>query len=530
MAAGQHAAIEDIANIKFEYFNRDSLSGTGSPLIVLVPGFTQHNRTPEFTALKHFFMTRGFSFLIMNPPQHGEDYHYKKTYSWGENEVDDLALLADSLDLWQKHSEIHLLGFSIGAKIVLRFAARAGVQEAIASVAAVAPPYRVGEINMRPATDHRVVNEALRSKFRALQRSSFGRLLYMTLIGMPKSMLLNRATPASEISRIQAPTLLLHAANDWLTKSFHSARLFSRAMPDQRVAFVALNTKTHAEDMLSRAGAETKTAFLATIDAWLNFVDAGNLPDDKKAFNRDFQREVGQSDKIQQQLFPATEISDMSTPTLYDFATGAWQSAADYNHSKITITSALQVNRETRASHFFTFGSTKVGGTLLQRTRLGLSFQQNGRGDLSRERGHLSLFYPFGSFIWVRRLTFEQEFRNSASRVFSADLAFLILDFQLRYGRTVQDNRNDIQLGFNFPLYANARASRFFGFGYTRFLSGAANARFKSTAKFYLAHGPNRPWAGTRWRAILQYEQRGLNSFDTRRIWSVGLSVNVDEE
>ena len=165
---GQPGIIEDYNHIKYEYQNLDSSDKT--PLIICIPGFTQHNRSQEFLTLKDYFSRNGFSYLIMNPPQHGEEFTwFKKLYSWGETEVGDLIELSEYLKIWQKHSEIHLMGFSIGAKIVLKFSAEPKYSDSIKSVIAIAAPFRVGDINVRISGDIVRISEGLISSFHAMR-------------------------------------------------------------------------------------------------------------------------------------------------------------------------------------------------------------------------------------------------------------------------------------------------------------------------------------------------------------------------
>lgn len=528
----QAGRIADLAHIKYEYWQNDSLNQKTTPLIICIPGFTQHNRSQEFKLLKKFFRQQGFSYLIMNPPQHGEEYTYERTYSWGEQEVAHLALLTDSLNIWQKHSGVHLLGFSIGGKIALSFAAREQVRQRITSVVTLAAPYRLGGINMRPSADVGIIAEGLGSNYRALQRAGLGRILYMVFVGMPKAMLINHATPGADMTEIMAPVLLLHAAGDWMTQSYHSKRLFAVATDSQQIAFVALDTQTHAEDILTRAGATMRKQFLALLDSWFSFVGRKNphWRGGKHDFNRAFQKAARQTTAGDSVHYDTDQISMMSSPTLFDVNSQRWWSAADYNHAPVTYNSALRVSGDALASHYLTLGSTRLQGGFLKRARLGLSFRQDAPGDFAAPAAQISLYAPFGSVVWLRRLTYTQRLDAGLSdRIISADIAFLLLDFQLNYGRLL-DNSDDWQLAFNFPLMSNPPNSYFIGLGWSSFLSDVPKQTFRHALKFYLLFGPAAPILQTRARVILQYEQNGLNVFNTERIWSIGLSLNLREQ
>jgi len=527
----QHGNINQYSNIRYEYKNHHPSNNENNPLIICVPGFTQHNRSREFLILKDFFDKNGFSYLIMNPPQHGEDYTwFKKLYTWGEKEVKDLHELTGFLKLWDNHSEIHLLGFSIGAKIVLKFSAESKHKESIKSVVAVAAPFRVADINMRVSGDVKKIPEGLISSFHAMKRAGFFRILHMIFFGLPKGLFFNKPTPANEISHITAPTLLLHGADDWLTKSYHSVLLFEQAENTKHVSLVVFNTRTHAEDMLSRDGTQLKMSFLETLNKWFAYVKRQTNPINKIYFNDKFNKKLTTNSDIKHSLYRSDRITLMSSPTINELNSNIWISAADHNHSVFTINSAFKLNDNTFSRYFFTVGSTKMPGSLLDRIRLGLSFEKESFNKSSAFEGYFSINNPLGSIVWLRRITFIQGIGNSFNRwLLSADIALLVLDFQLNYGEFLK-NEKKWQLAFNFPLIGNASGSYYFGVGYSKFFSSVSNSFFKNDLKAYLVLGPAIPIFRSRFRATLQYEQNGFNPSGAERIWSAGLSINYREK
>jgi len=529
----QESNIQKYQNIRYEYFNRDTLIKEGNHLAICIPGFTQHNNSAEFKMLKSFLkdsLAVKFSYLIMNPPQHGEDYTwFKKLYSWGENEVKDLLELTDYLKVWENHDEVHLLGFSIGAKIILKFSAESKNKQSIKSVVAVAAPFRAGEINMRLLGDFKKISEGLISSFHAFKRAGILRIPYMVFLGMSKALIINKASPAKEISAIKAPTLLIHGSDDWLIKSYHSVKLFDRAKDTAQFSLVVLNTGAHAEDMLSRDGQKVRSSFFQILEAWLDYVNVRRTPKNKIEFNRTFKTKLGVNTKIKDFLYDSDRISLMSSPTINEINTDIWMSAADYNHSLVTFNSMLKLNEDNFLRHFLTFGSIKTHGSILARLRVGLSFEQDEFNEISNLEAYFSLYRPFGSILWLRRLTFIQGVNCSSNRqIYSADLAFLVLDFQINYGKFV-NNQNDWQLGFNFPLIGSASGSYYFGIGYSRFLSSISNQLFKNNLKAYLVIGPTIPIFNTRFRVRVQYEQNGISP-NGERIWGAGLSLNFREK
>ena len=143
--SAQPSELHPFEGLTYEYqCRRPACDG---PLFVLIPGFNQHNHSPEFVMLKAFLAAGGFGYLIINPRQHGEVFTWWPVFSWGEDEVAEMTALLESLHVVQHHEAVHLLGFSIGGKAVLRLAARVPLRDQITSVVAVAAPWRLGDIN-----------------------------------------------------------------------------------------------------------------------------------------------------------------------------------------------------------------------------------------------------------------------------------------------------------------------------------------------------------------------------------------------
>ena len=525
---GQSDDIRQFKQIRYEYINIDN--SRKNPLIICVPGFTQHNRSPEFLILKDYLSRKGFSILIMNPPQHGEDFTWtKKLNSLGEDEPDDLLDLIEHLNVWEKHNEIHLLGFSIGAKIVLKFSAIPEISNSLKSVVAVAAPYSVNDINMRLSGDITKISEGIISSFYAFDRASLVRIVYMGLVGMKRSLTVFSKSPAKEIPFIKAPTLLLHGSDDWLTKSYHSVKLYYCANDNQPFSLVILNTRTHAEDMLSRDGSTVRNAFLNILDLWFNYINFNDLPEYKESFNSNF-FSVLNSTNIKTLLYPRKRISLMSSPTFNELNTNLWISPADQNHSLFTINSVWRLNTNNASRHFFTFGSTKLNKSFFDRFRLGFSFEQEEHNEISTLESYLSFYYSFGSLLQLKRLTYISGINNSFNRkILSADFAFVLLDFQINYGQILQKS-NDSQINFNFPLIGNASASYLLGVSYSRFLSSPSNFLPKNNCKVYCIVGPKYPIFKTRIRLTLQYEQNGFKSKTRESIWGAGVSLNFKEK
>lgn len=528
------AALNEISvdnEIRYEYLIFDPI-GT-SPLIICVPGFTQHNSSPEYIILKDYLLNAGYSLLIMNPPQHGEDFTwFKKQYTWGETEANDLLTLVTHLDIWSRHSEIHLLGFSIGAKIVLKFCALPQIGNRVASVIAVAPPYRVGDINAILTGDFSKVAEGLISSFNAVDRAGFLRLSYMTLGGIKTSFFMYKPSPADEITRITAPILLIHGSDDWLTRSYHSIKLFSQAEGKEKIAITLINTRTHAEDMLSRGSSKVKNAFLFILFSWLDYIKK-DLDDKNNCFNDKFNEKIKTDSNYSQLIYPPKKVSLMTSPALNGSISNLWSSAADHNHSLITANILFDLNHRNNliAKNFFTIGSTRFPQkSIIDHLRAGLSFEQHDWEKATNFEGYLSMYYSIGSLIRLRRLSYIFGLGNSFNRnIVSFDLAFLLLDFQLCYGR-FSENKNSTLINFNFPMIANANGSYFFGICYSKFLSSGIKSVNQYNYSSYLVGGPSAPIFNTRMRFVIQCRQNKLTWRNQDRAWSWGISLNFREK
>ncbi len=511
ISPGQQNSIGDFHHIKFEYHNIDSTRT--SPLIICVPGFTQHNRSEEFTLIKNYFTANSFSYLIMNPPQHGEIYTKSRIYTWGEREVADLlSLTLDSLRVFDRHSTIHLLGFSIGAKIVLNYSAKPRVRSKIASTIAVAAPFRVGAINGQVLGKGINPQESLLSSFAANKRAGFLRLGYMVFPGMFVALLKNRASPAENIAQIQSPLLLLHGSDDWLTKSYHSKQLFEKARLQQRIAFIALDTPIHAEDMLTRGSADLRKAFFKILSCWYEFSQQTLSDTVMEDFNAQFTKVLKMNESTSGLNYPIERITRISSPTLNDRRSNIWATPANQNPAAFSLHSSFAGNDQSR--YFLSFAGPRKY-RFLSRFQGGLAFEKTAGNNLANTEAYLSIYYPFGSFIWMRKLTYIQTLKKANQRkILSADLALLLLDFQLNYGDIRSPVKKEWQLNFNFPLINLADGRFFCGFNYSRFLNSIMP---ESDFAAYFFIGPQ--VKKSRWHVFSKYH------FLNKSRWRFGLAL-----
>ncbi|HKP97892.1 MAG TPA: hypothetical protein VJ385_19305 [Fibrobacteria bacterium] len=519
------ACVDDIRildDLRYEY--RDA--GDGSPIVLMVPGFTQHNCSPEFGLLKTHFRERGFSVLILDPPQHGEKASYHPLYGWGEDESADLAELVDSLRIRDRHPRMHALGFSIGAKTVIQFAASSAAPP-LESVTAVAPPYRVGDINMLLSSDPGKPLEGLISGRYAIGRASYARIAYMVFAGMPRAMAMGGGAPASRIAAVKAPLLMVHGSGDWLIRSNHSVRLFDRVLPGQPAALVVLETGTHAEDMLSRAGPEVRRGLLDVLDRWIDLIDSGsgNAPRDSLQA-----RLAGILDSVPwvgvHRMDPA-RVSHLDHPTLAMASDGLWYSASR-EHASLGGVHFAHDTRLSRNRVLIDAAPWAGSGGFAEGLAMDIAATDAGSPD-SRTEATLSYARPFGSWLSARRLGLTSGIgAGFHRRILSADLCLLILDFRVNYGEFSPGRRN-AELAFSRPFISSPSSACFLGIGYSAFLTQPGADYDRDAATAFLALGPPKPVLGLRGRLTMQYAQGGFLTPGWHPALSLGIGVSLME-
>ncbi len=518
--------IEVLDGIRYEYVNQ----GSNTPLVLVVPGFTQHNRSMEFCMVRDHFLSRGLSVLIMNPPQHGEDFHWTgKIYSWGEQEARDLKTLTDSLGLFTKHPQIHALGFSIGAKTVIRFASLEGVKGRLTSVMAVAPPYRVSDINSRLSGDMGKPMESLISSGAAVDRSGYARMFYMAAFGMTGALAYNRASPADEILAVKDPLLLVHGSNDWLIKANHSLRLYNRSEPGQSVALVILDTRTHAEDLISRDRSAVRQGLFDVLDHWVGLTASGQAALPKDSLQSRLKIMLDSIPWVKDNRVSAQQVSLLDHPTLFQSADRLWYTAPQDQPSLAEVHYSHSLNAKKGAHLRMDAAPWHHDKNFLSGLAAGLDLEDSVGKVPNGIEANLSYAQTWGSVLLFRRIGFLTGIGGeSQRRILSMDLCLYLLNFQLNYG-TFDTQRRDAELAFSLPLISDAAASYFLGVGYSAFLTGSVKGYQRDTFHSFLVWGPKRQIFGTRIRFNLQYQQEGPLSAGWTPTFSAGASLSLFE-
>jgi pimeloyl-ACP methyl ester carboxylesterase len=525
-ASAGHAG--ELVLYEHHYYEYSGL-GENTPLIICAPGFTQHHHSAEFHLLKGHLMRKGYSVLVMNPPQHGDDYSYcPKPFSWGANEPADLCrfMFDDSAlshigikeNILTYHSDVHLLGFSIGAKIVVHLGAMDAVRDRIASIVAVATPYRVEEINMRLSGDACKIAEGTISGLYAYDRSSICRLAFMAV------QLFGRCfaqRPENRVDRLSAPLLLIHGKDDWLTKSYHSVKLFRKVRQDQQAALCLLNTRTHAEDMLTRDRYDLRVLFMDVLDTWFEFTRKASetLPRDR--FDTQFAQRLDSLESANERISPKDCISLMSTPVTNDLNSNLWVTPADMDRSYLTWnTNILDHDGELNSRHYLSFGCTDFSAPVWQRFRAGFSFSGDSMSGLTVDDIYLNFYADFGSLLRLRRLSL---IASDHRQLISSDLGISLIDLQLNY-YAIRNGNNATQLRLNLPLVGEAAASYIFGFEMSTFVKTVPSGLAKNGVGCYLFLGL--PESGARFTpgVLLQYQQDAFQLNGVERNFAAGLS------
>ena len=515
--------IRTLDDIRYEYQDR----GDQTPIIVMVPGFTQHNCSLEFVLLKEHFLAQGFSVLMMNPPQHGEDAKLRPVYDWGERESRDLLRLVDGLGIPRRHPRMHALGFSIGAKTVIDFAALDHAPP-LASVIAVAPPYRVGDINMLLSGDIGKPLEGFISSQYAVDRAGYLRILYMIGVGMPKALSINRETPARNLSSLKAPLLLVHGAGDWLIRSNHSLRLFERVDSAQPAALVMLDTRTHAEDMLSRDGSKLRQGLLDVLDRWIALTDSGGAKTSRDQLQSKFAGLLDSVPWVSTHRVDPARISHLDHPTLPLVADGLWYSAPR-EHAALGGAYFARDLRDGRNQLLLDAAPWAGSGRFLGDFALAVSAADSaGSGDYRTEAA-LSYYCAFGSALWLRRLGLISGVGEGPRRhILTADLALLVMNFEMNYGEFTP-GKQDAEIVFSLPLISSPTSAYFLGGGYSAFFTKPGAAYHRDDLNAFFAVGPPRPILGTRLRISAQYSQEGIFTPGWHPLWTLGFSVSLRE-
>jgi alpha-beta hydrolase superfamily lysophospholipase len=523
---GTPGEIRTIASIRFEYAD----AGEGTPLMVMVPGYTQHNRSPEFTLLRDHFLAEGMSVLIMNPPQHGEDIQWSaKIYDWGRREALDLEALTDSLDVFASHPRVHALGFSIGAKTIIRFAALPRIRSRLASVIAVAPPYRVSDINKLLSGDLRSPFEGLISGGVAQTRAGFFRGVYMWSVGMTRMLAVNRASPALEAPEVRAPLLLAHGSGDWLIRANHSRRIYEGTGADQSVDLVILDSHSHAEDMLSLDESSVRQGLLDVMDAWMRLADAGGGASPRDSLGARFDRILDTVPWVRDHRVPVTSVSLLDHPTLFRPWDRLWYSAPEASPylAGLHYSGALAYGADNRIRVDAAPWSGRRSWLRGWSAALSLA-DTAGTGEFKDPEASLSYSHPFGSVLMLRRLGFLSGMGEDDRRILSMDLCLYALDFQADYG-TFSPHRGDAELSISLPLIADYASSFFLGAGYSGFPARAVEGYDRDAFQAFLVWGPPRPIRGTRARLDLRYFQKGFFSDGWSPRLAAGMSLYFRE-
>ncbi|KAA3658563.1 MAG: hypothetical protein DWQ10_10960 [Calditrichaeota bacterium] len=327
--------------------------------------------------------------------------------------------------------------------------------------------------------------------------------------------------PAWIIQSIAAPTLLLHSSGDWLTNARHSKMLFNKAGANQPIALAFIKTVVHAEDMLTRDTEMIKKTFFDVLATWFKFIDENAVVDDKMQFNKAFTQRMNSAVESDQ-IYPVMEITELSRPTMHNQRGNIWTTQSEQNPAFITLQAVL--NRDGDARQFVTIGGKK-NQKILSQLQAGFAWADYDTQDSINPEAYLSLYHPFGSFLWARKLTYIHGMqRHDSRRILSADLAFLVVDFQLNYGTIRTPEKKDLQLYCTYPLIFSPNGNYFAGLTYSQFFdTSVAEKNFSA----YIFYGPK--IAHARIQLFTEYHFLKSKFSKNESQWRFGISINLNE-
>jgi hypothetical protein len=223
---------------KINFLTRDKIKisaylyhrGRHQQVIIICPGFDQDKDSEDFSFLSRWFFRNGYDVLCLDFRGHGES---EGIYTYGAYEKRDLT--AGYKYLCQKYKGIGIIGFSLGASIVIDFLAHQ--RKKIKSVILVSPIASFGQISPQIFSEE-MFKEALRRIKSSRRGIKEGHLFH------PKPDWLDK------IRKIEKSTALLfiHGQKDWLIPWKHSLWLYKEARAEIKELFL-VEKGAHAEEI-----------------------------------------------------------------------------------------------------------------------------------------------------------------------------------------------------------------------------------------------------------------------------------------
>ena len=220
------------ANKKSPQGQSESNSITGKPTVLLLHGLEGSSQRPYMRSMANHLFIAGYQVVLLNfRGCSGEVNRRKITYHAGK--YDDLEQVLQWVQSTLNPTSLHLVGFSLGASIILNFLIHSSYRGLVQSAATISPPLELSQISDQLQHGLRSVYQtyflqSLREKTR-LKRHQFADYPDFTghtlrdfddqvtalVHGFESAeKYYERCSTGSRLHQISCPVLIIHAEND----------------------------------------------------------------------------------------------------------------------------------------------------------------------------------------------------------------------------------------------------------------------------------------------------------------------------
>ncbi|MFC1806875.1 alpha/beta hydrolase [Candidatus Omnitrophota bacterium] len=224
----------------------DCYQGKNQQAIILAHGFYNNKDAYLFKNMAQQF-AQYYDVLSFDFRGHGKS---SGLFSWTSEEPNDLAAILKYAKE-QDYRKIGVIGFSLGAAVVIIEGSR---NRLIDSIIAVSAPYDLWQINFN-FWEPEMLND-LKLNLGMKGKGKFIR---------PGNPLTKKIKPLDVVEGISpVPIYFIHGANDWIIKPEHSQRLFEKAKEPKKLLII--DGVGHAEKIFN----DKPNEFINECSQWFN--------------------------------------------------------------------------------------------------------------------------------------------------------------------------------------------------------------------------------------------------------------------
>jgi pimeloyl-ACP methyl ester carboxylesterase len=196
-------------------------------LVIIAPGWLMTKDSKSFLKISEIF-AKHFDVLTLDFRGHGKSSGF---YTFTARELEDIDVYV-KFAKQNGYEKIYLLGFSLGAALVLIYASKSNL---IDKVIAVSAPSEFGKIE----------NQMWKKEawLETLKKFEWRRFFSIRLCPIP----LKKIKPIDIIQNISVPTLFIAGEKDPTVHSWHTEKLFAKARCDKK--YKLFENGYHAEDL-----------------------------------------------------------------------------------------------------------------------------------------------------------------------------------------------------------------------------------------------------------------------------------------